>query len=170
MAQAKTREKTSKAIADTPPLFTQRQEGVQVEHGGVRFLLKGLTWQEEERCGSIQAASVQSTWANHRDSRPELDDFDFQVADVLTLRLGVHDATPLPGCDPATAAAVETAKAARKEMTIGESKRLVFSAAFFEPPFDGRVAKAFLRKIEELTRLSEAEEIKLVFTTPSQGG
>ncbi len=166
MTEKAVRTKTPKAIAETPPLYIERQEGVDVVVDGVRWRLKGLTWPEEERVGSIQAAHTQAVYYNHTDSRPELDDFDFQVGDVLMLRLGVHDAEPLEKCAPEVRAAIEAAKAARKEMTIGEGKRLVFDAAVFAPPFNGSVARQFLRKIEELTKLGQQEEIKLVFTSP----
>lgn len=167
MAEKTTRRKTAKAIAaDAPSLFVERQQGVWAEYGGVRFQLKELTWQEEERVGAVQGAHAQSVFANHPDSRPELDDFDFQIGDVLMLRLGVHDAEVLDGCPPETAAAIEMAKSARKEMQIGEEKRLVFAADLFNR-IDPRVSRALLRKIEELTKLSQSEEIKLVFTSPS---
>lgn len=161
---ATTRNKTAKAIADTPPLLIQRQEGVYCEYGGVGFTLKGLTWQEQERVETMIQLMVQETRQKHPDSLPEPEEYDFQVGSAWRLRFGVHEMKVLPGCAPEVAAAVELAEQAAKEVEVGGVKRRLYPGEFLSKL---ATAQAFYDKIEELSKLSQAEEIKLVFTSPS---
>lgn len=164
MTERKTRQKSAQAIADTAPLLIQRQEGVYCEYGGVGFTLKGLTWQEQERVETMIQLMVQETRQKHPDSLPEPEDFDFQVGSAWRLRFGVHEMKVLPGCAPEVAAAVEMAEKAAKEVEVGGVKRKLYPGEFLGQL---SVARMFYAKIDELSNLSQAEEIKLVFTSPS---
>ncbi len=169
-AVKKTRIKSPKGIvAEAPALFAQRQEGVWATGGGVRVLLRDLTWQEQERVSAMIQAMLQETRDRHKDSLPEMEDFDFGVESMWELRLGVHEIEELPDCPAETSAALAMAKQSMKEIEVGGVKRKIFTAEFFMRIGTG-YTKGYHKKIKELTYLTQGEDAKLVFTSPSSDG
>lgn len=154
---AEARKKTSKAIAATPKFFAERMDGVwaQVPGTSIRLLLKGLTWPEQERIDTMISVMMQEARDAHPDSQPDPEDYDFQVASMWRLRLGVHE---VEGLD-------DLPEFKTKEIQIGGVKRTVYPAEFYAK-IDPEYTRQLYAKIDELTGLSQSEKKKLDFTTP----